>query len=277
MKTLRDKNGFIILDNIKNEYKQTQFIYIFEHNGKKYFFKERSEGMFYNELIAEELAKDYNIPHVHYDIAIYNNKTGVISEDFKKNNLYLSMHEFIYNNGGKENGYINLMDVWNILDEVYDKDIVFKIMNELINIYLFDILIANPDRHDENYGIFTDENSLSPIFDNELLLYEDSIKKSLFEIKIDNLDSRYIYEEKEDINNSLYIFLKESSKTYLNYFKSKLWIISSENINKVFNRIEERTHSKIPSYIKETMLNNFEENRNVILSTIKEIENKRVR
>lgn len=51
-------------------------------NGVKYYFKEcKDVKNVYNELIAEELAKDFGINCAHYDLAIRDDMIGVISED----------------------------------------------------------------------------------------------------------------------------------------------------------------------------------------------------
>jgi len=107
---MKRDNGFIILDNILNidstknfielynslsenpnihivkhcysPYEQLVFYFIY--HGEKYYFKYDSFAPAYNELIAEEIASDLNIPHLHYDLASIGQFQGVLSKDYKK-------------------------------------------------------------------------------------------------------------------------------------------------------------------------------------------------
>ena len=97
MEKYRNKNGFIDISDLKKDARYYSFW--FEYEGYKYYFKKRKNALdLYSELIAEELAKDFNIPSAHYDLAVYNEKTGVISKNvISDDDNYISMRKILIN------------------------------------------------------------------------------------------------------------------------------------------------------------------------------------
>lgn len=280
MKSIRDKEGFINLDKLNeqgfikniidfNIRDEISFVY----NDSTFFFKSVNKN-FYNELLAEEFAKDFEIPCAHYDLAIYNNKKGVMSESvYNENDNVLLLGEILYKNVifGKNN---NLNDIWNKFDEKYDKNVVQNLMNQLVNIFLFDNLMGIPDRHEANLLIIDDKENtrFTPIFDNELILNDDFFKnyKMMF---VDSFSENLI---KSNGNLVLEKFLKISSSGYLEYFKNKLWIIEEENIEKVFDRVEKRIKCKMPKDYKVNIKLRFEKNRNIISNIFNNLESRKM-
>lgn len=201
----------------------------------------------YNELIAEELAHDYNIKCSHYDLVEYMDNLGVISENFLQDNdkfllLYDVLKEYFKENETLEHN--NFKDIYTALEYKYDSSIASKIIDELKNVYTFDVLVANIDRHDKNIGIIENDTiSLSPLFDNEKILSKDSIYEEIYSLR---LDDNY----NEEINNKL---------------EEKIWIIDNNNISKVFERIEYRINSNIPDFIKDETRYRFSENKKRIM------------
>lgn len=201
----------------------------------------------YNELIAEELAHDYNIKCSHYDLVEYMDNLGVISENFLQDNdkfllLYDVLKEYFKKNETLEHN--NFKDIYTALEYKYDSSIASKIIDELKNVYAFDVLVANIDRHDKNIGIIENDTiSLSPLFDNEKILSKDSIYEEIYSLR---LDDNY----NEEINDKL---------------EEKIWIIDNNNISKVFERIEYRINSNIPDFIKDETRYRFSENKKRIM------------
>lgn len=269
MDELRDDNGYIRLDESMLVKIFSLKLFLFKYKDKNYYVKNRENPLCYNELIAEELAKDYGIKCVHYDIAIYNNKTTVISEDFVKDNKYIPMYSLIDSNF-KNN---TLEKIWNTLETMkfnkrhLTKNEVELLMNKIVDIFIFDILIANVDRNPYNYGLLVNGNTIdvAPIFDNEALLHDDALKDSNFLMNVDN----------EISGNVIEYFLNISYSEYFEKFKRKLNIISNENLLSVFNRVEQRTKSKINKGYKQILLEKFEMNKNKLEEIINEVENRK--
>ena len=176
---------------------------------------------------------------------------GVISENFIKENdkfilLYDVLNEYFEENETLEHN--NFKDIYNALEYKYDSLIASKLINELKDVYIFDILVANIDRHDKNIGIIENDTiSLSPLFDNEKILSKDSIYEEIYSLR---LDDKY----NEEIKDKL---------------EEKLWIIDSDNISKVFDRIENYINSNIPDYIKDESRYRFSENKKRIIKRLK--------
>ena len=84
----RDHMGFIELEKLP--IKERQVINVFNActfllKGKRYYFKElKNTNRCYNELVGYELAKDFGMEAVPYDIASYDGFIGYLSEDYMK-------------------------------------------------------------------------------------------------------------------------------------------------------------------------------------------------
>lgn len=277
MEKYRNENGFIDISNLKSNSKFYSFW--FEYDGIKYYFKKRRSSLdVYNELIAEELAKDFDILSAHYDLAIYNGNKGVISKNFiSENDKYIPMKDILINHHEKlckVDKLNNLEDIWETLEDRYkNEEIVEKLMNQLVDIFMFDSLIGNYDRHVSNLGIIENKNGVNfaPLFDNEKIL-SDSILNGVYSLGVDR-DDYYLKILKE---NFLIKFFRVSIPEYIEYYKSKLWIISDENIDKVLKRVEDRTNSMINENLKQKIRDKFEINRNMIENVLDEINQRKL-
>lgn len=257
LEELRDTNGFIDISNLKlNKLENHRNIYNLDFNNKKYFFKTIFNiSSIYNELIAEEIAKDYEIPSAHYDLAVLDGNIGVISENFLKDNeTYTDMSSIlktIYNDPEDKTNHNNLTDIWNALSLIFkDEKIISDLMEQIVNIFIFDILIANSDRHDENYGIITGtKTKMSPVYDNNFMLSGISLYDGDYSIKVES--------NMNEEDNILNKFLSISSLEYTELLESKLWIIEEDNIDKIIKRVEERTNRKIEERFKKNIKRDF--------------------
>ena len=250
--------NIINLDKYSLVYDNDDSIYTFMVDNKKYFFKKNGYDNSINELVGEELAKDFGLSYVHYDFVKYNNEYGVISEDFIKNKKYTNFIEILlyeYDEKYFEREVFNLYDIWNSLSKKYKDDkLVYKLMNQLTDIFIFDFLIGNNDRHDGNIGILEDENgiNITPVFDNELLLEESKALDSVLKV-----DDEYV----DDWRMSFTKFITQSSEKYKDKVKDKMWIIDEENIRSVIERVEKRINSKLREDYKKYIILGFENRR----------------
>jgi len=195
-------------------------------------------------------------------LASYEGMIGTVSEDFLMDgdNFY-HISEIV---SDKHN---NIDSIITKLKEKYpNKDIIEKLKAEIMDILIFDILIANHDRHNENMGIIEndDEIKFCPIYDNELMLDYRSIYNGEYSLDIDNSESD---------ENLIYKILYSADDTYLNKLKSKLSIISPENITTKLEEIEEKIGVEINPNIKNNIQEGFEINYKSINNKLKENTN----
>ena len=275
---MRDINGFINLDetsitNIK--FVKSYNLISFTYKEKNYFYKscKRINEPYY-ELIAEELAKEYDIPSVNYDLATYIESIGVISENFIKDKTsFYTIEELLkiyYKDDIK--GRNNLDDIIKMIKERYkNENISNTLINQLINIFIFDVLIANIDRHDQNIAIVEEDDHITfnKLWDHGNMLSSDAIEDGNYSLHVNRED----YITRND--NILEHFLEKYETTYMSILEEKLKIISEENINSILNRVEERIGNKITPFIKIEVIHKFKENNEMIKSEIKKRKSKK--
>mgnify|MGYP002857460282 CR=1 FL=1 len=246
---IRDSLGLLELDSIgygdicyTRGYSHFYFIY----NETKYYFKRTfSLDTIYNELIAEEIAKEFGILCVHYDLASFRGNVGVICEDFVKDGKYQRLSDILYNDS-----YNNLEQIEQTLKEKYYSDyVVESLMQELINIYMFDIVIGNSDRHVDNLGIL--ENKLGihfgPVFDNDLMLFDNAVYGNYYSIGVGRNDKNY---DGHIVNK----FIETYGEEYRDILLSKMEIVSPDNMQRIIKRVEKRIGTELNDYIKEKIL-----------------------
>lgn len=280
MSLVRDSFGAIILEDLERDcnYKLIQPMYkdnttlkrksIIEYDNNLYYIKLYSkEDMVYNELIAEEIAKDYEIPVSFNDLVSYNGYLGNISKNINDNNtIMVPLSTYI---NPEEN---NLEDIQRIFYHLFDKDTYERLMDQLINIFIFDILIANIDRHTDNIFIesYNGNINFSKLFDNEYMLSSDSIWSNYYTLGVDSKDFNSDCEY-----NMLEKFLTKYVDTkYIDLLKSKLWIIKQDNFEQILKRVEEKIQVPIVGCIREKLMIRMEQNYKNIERIIKEYNGK---
>ncbi len=194
MEKVKRKKGFILLNDLnknpnfkiipwknnelmKKEYGHSNIKYIFYYEGDLYFYKALKLDQCYYELLAEELAKDFNLPTAHYDLAYSKTyKSGVLTKNFKQPNYtyykgYAILEDYLRNCIHKKDencsiyeleeemeSFNSLEGIWAVFEYRYRNrlnkvEIVNKLTNQLVDIFIFDLLIGQTDRHEENWGI----------------------------------------------------------------------------------------------------------------------------
>lgn len=269
---MRDEKGALILEDLINgseveilEFDEATGYGKLCYLGDIYYFKPPFRRVeLYNEILAEELAKDYGIPSTHIELVVCDDKYYILAQDVEENGYKFITISDIINDINGTNRENSLVDIWCHLEKRYkDKNQVEQLMNELVNIFLFDVLIANYDRHSLNYGILEskDEVHFAKLFDNDNLLSKYSIEEGEYAIGIESEDNMFSSENYFDY------FIRYSDDKYINEFKTKLWIIEESNMLEIFKRIEERLKVNLPIDYKKDILNRMNKN----LTKIKEI------
>lgn len=252
-------------DIIKIEYgPKEEIILNFLHNGENYFYKYNWKIIPYSELVACELAKDFGLSCCEYDLAILDGRKGVISKNFKKENTTYTRAENILTEFWHDDRFIeehnNLEDIWDALEYRYQnhpnkREVIENLMNKIVSISIFDIIVCNYDRHTSNWGIMENNEiiDIAPLYDNERIL-STSGKDSFISLTMEDVFRGHLL-------SNLRMFNKVSTENYIDFIKSKMWIISEENLKSVFTRIEEKTSYPMKDSAKEYYLKEYESHR----------------
>jgi len=151
-----------------------------EEEGIKQLFKigRDNTGENWAEKVACEIASLLGLPHAHYELAKYKDKMGTLSNSFigederlvHGNELMIK----VVNSDYPIDQFYKVRDykVETVLSLVKKMEKHFKIQNsvrDFIGYIVFDCLIANQDRHHENWGYIIDSNQklrLAPTYDH---------------------------------------------------------------------------------------------------------------
>ena len=274
MEHLRLSDGWLDLDSFAPVTSTKQFVFDYQQN--KYYFK-RIKNWYscYHELLAEELAKDYGIPCVHYDLAVVHNFMGFVSEHaFHDGAKVVSLDDILaraypFLSWNERRVYNNFEDVGKAFSIYYhNPQVEQELMRQFTNIFFFDIFIANIDRHEKN--LFVEERdgnvSFARLLDNELMLDEFCLSYGVYRIGIDHQDAQslmnpFVIPEGE---NFLEKYLRNCTMEDYQLFLDKLWIISEENVQSALERVSKRIHAPLQSTIEKEILIGFRRNRQMI-------------
>lgn len=286
LENLMNNKEVNIIKNSNDPNRGIQLVFSFKYNNDEYFYKydcprDPFKVSPYNELIAGEIAGYLMIPHIDYDLAVVGGLKGTISKNFRKANVkYLSGKEFLFNNhplGNQDNiaNLNNLEDIRIALEEYYDgnpnyQNKVSELMKKVVNMFIFDLLTGQTDRDYLNWEFieYPDGNlDLQPLFDNIriLILHHflaperyPSVSKTLLKFNPDV--GRYFEENLEE-------FLKFSDKEYVDSLYNNLWVISQENLQNIFTRIEKKTGYPMPLELKQFYLKEFAKQLEFLMET----------
>ena len=238
--------------------------YIFDYNGKKYIFKRAKNGVNkYNELIGEKIANRMNIPCAHYFLGNYKGEDVIISEMFDTRHYY-SMNKFLKSHvhDYDESDDNNLMNIWNSFESVFDEEITKKLMDQLVKIFIFDIMIDNRDRHDENYGLIINggDVNFAPLFDNDMMFDSLSAKQDEISLGLEDGDvDGHLFSQDYNEGDLLTKFLKISDNKYLDELEGYLPIIEEKSIMEILQELR-NDGVDISSDEEETILDSFKYN-----------------
>lgn len=259
----KEKNDFNFIDtNNKYNIKGSRLKRIvIDKNGQYAFFKYEKESFSEScsEKISYEIAKELGYDCAKVELAIDNNKKiGILNYPFIELNSAFESHMDIDAYLNPENlpreKYYKISNIKNTLDELNKE--YFK---SFIRIMIFDALIGEQDRHEENWGIITKNNhsEIAPLYDNGCSLLKD-FKNEKFAYKyynkIKNFDN-YILKSKTAIykenNNQRYnhfelieylnnLYHDDTQKELKNIPK-----LTDEKIEEIVNKIPDNLITKI--------------------------------
>lgn len=251
---------------------------VIDKNGNKAMFKyERSDYMVSeacSEKMSYEIAKVLGYNCAKIELARDNNGTlGVLNYLFINLNSaeHMDAVSYLNINENERPKFYTISNIKKILDEL-DK----QLFKDFIKILIFDALIGEQDRHEENWGIEKVDNTykLSPLYDNGCNL--------LREFKDEKFANQFYNHEKDFfkyIKRSKTIIYKEDNKTKYKHFElieylNKIYHddVQSEliNLNKLTDKKIENIVYKIPDELltkkhKEYIIMYLKERRDILL------------
>lgn len=253
-------------------------VFSFSYEGEIYFFTFDARAEIFSALFAEEVANDMGISNVSYDLARIGNIKGHISKNFitpkakyitGEEILKIAYKEVIYQEL-RENGYIpfdeesdiqvytkynNLEDIWAALEKIYRdrpnmQEIVRHLMSQIVDMFIFDILTGQPDRHTKNWMIveYQDGNvELQPLFDNARAFF-NYLDFTLMCLPITSRQNGFT--PIKNIYDNLQMFLTISTDEFKKRLLKNFWILTDENILNIITRIENKIGCPLSEDIK---------------------------
>lgn len=288
---MKRNNGFLDLTVLKpssfkkSEYSENHFWV--EINDKWHFFK--TSNFPYLELICYKIAKRLDIKAIKYDLAVFADKKGVISPDYRKagyrylpgyevlNNLYNADPDFVGQMGLEEGweeiyespSYLlmnNLEVIWAAIEYGYphiSKEQKIKCIYDLVCQYIFSIFTMQYDKGAQNWELEVSDSELKvvPLFDNEgaftIENYSVSMATSFADIE-------------KPFDESLKKFLAFSSSEYLDLFIEKFEMLKNIDMVDILSSIENEIGCQIPEEEKNNYIRAFNNNVNKIAVILEE-------
>ncbi len=215
-----------LTNNDKEEMLKKEKGYLLKNN-KKYYYKLALPSLEGMELVIEDLAKLVDIKCANYEMLKIDDMYFYISLDVGYPNQFITASSL----GIKST---NLYDIWDYLEKISfnnSKELMLKI----IKIYLFDILIVNPDRRYINWGFIINNNKILDvcILDNELSFTFNNLYISTNgkDYKIKEIPKEYI----KGIND-LFDFLYTSSNDFIELFKEMYNVINPKVVKEILQK-----------------------------------------
>ena len=248
-------------DNLIPNFKGSHTIYNFKMDNDTYYFKEVPNRALVLEMISKSIAFLLGIPYLKESIAILNDKYGLLSKSYLKDddksyNLHNLMQNYFYGNNDDElldyrklASLNNLEDIWFALEDRYeDKNIVKNLMDGITNIFMFDLLVGESDRTLRNIEIIESYNTvtLAPLYDTSSILADKSTA-----LGVDEDD--YLKSDLDKLDK----FIENSDTAYKEKFYSYLNTLDSIGIEKIIEETERENDFIIDNNLKNEIITKF--------------------
>lgn len=241
-------------------FKGSHNIYNFKIDNDIYYFKEVPNRELVMEMISKSIAFLLGIPYLKESIAILNDKYGLLSKSYlKENDKSYNLHNLMQNYFYEYNDELldykklaslnNLEDTWFALEDRYeDEDIVKSLMDGITNIFMFDLLIGESDRTLRNIEVIESDNNivLAPLYDTSSILTDKNTA-----LGVDEDD--YLKSDIEKLDK----FLENSDSSYKEKFYSYLNTLDSIGIEKIIEETERENDFIIDNNLKNEIITKF--------------------
>lgn len=208
----------------------------------------------FNEVLASEIFSRLDMPHIDYQLYFENRKHFSVCKNFTDENTeMITAAELCEDILDWQTGFITYdefqkrCDKYNLkFDEI-----------ELTKMFIVDYLIANEDRHLNNFGFLRDSNTLkwkgfAPIFDSGSSMFYDSMDFELNDIGLSNkmtnskpfnenhLKQLSIFQTVEVLKTLKLDNLNDIGEFYKNLLNKNQRNISENKINKLSSVLDNR-------------------------------------
>lgn len=291
-------SGSEIISTVYTDYILILFYLLNEFKNllKKYNINNYSEYLLLDDNSKVEFSNDLIILVITTSIDCYENNSDISKDEtiYKYFQLFEDV-EMMYNEDfnpkKREKGILltnNLYDLWSII-EIYSTMFKLKLdiegfMNDLINMFIFDILTSHGDRHADNWSVIIDKNTneikLASAYDNSgifclnrkngvPIIYERAIKlmdEKLSEpkrIRVTEMLAQSInsgapglkvemndVKNREKKENLIAKFINHSSDEILIKLEEIINRIDENAIENMFQNIEFKTKKEVPREVK---------------------------
>jgi len=218
-----------------------------------YLVKLEFESTGINELIGKKLADIFEIICPNYDLVEIDDARYIFSEDLNKigkfvgadvlegNNDYLtySLKDLYKNDAWYDKdaeGILHgnsLYDIWSYLEKNYSTKVSRELMQDIVKIYIYDVLFFNFDRGTRNWGILTlNDEPRIVMFDHEFMFNIDAEDSKTLLMNVNFL------EKKSDLYDDFRYFLKESSSEFVSLFKYYFDLVTPELLSQIIKSVE---------------------------------------
>ncbi len=271
------KKDFIFIQEINNKGSREKRTAI-DKKGKKAIFK--YEGYKCSEACSEklsyEIAKILKYDCAHIELASDENGTlGILNYLFVdiREEEHIDAVAYIKKSNEDRKQFYTLKNIKNCLDELDT-----KLFYDFLKIMVFDALVGEQDRHEENWGIIRKDGTykLSPLYDNgdNLLrqFYDESYAQKFYngEKNFDSFIKRsktFIYKEDGKKYNHFEL-IKDLYKEYPKHIKNEI-----SNLQKLTNEEIENIVNKMPDDIitnkhKEYIIKYIKARKQILLDII---------
>jgi len=267
----------------------------FKHNGISYLYKSGygDSGEHWSEKIACELCNLLNLPHAHYELAVYKGVKGVICPDFMPEGGTLNFGNQLLIERVKDYPGTQFFRV-----KAHTLDLVLRILGSsshrvqpplgwkgpdgitkgvevFVGYLMLDAWIGNQDRHHHNWGlIWTKEktNHLAPSYDHGSSLGRNETDKNRFHILNHRgrpgrplLIQEYVEKARSafySTNSSIRLKTTEAFKRAAEKYKNagKLWLnrlerVSDEDVDLILKSIPETEMTQLAIEFTRKLLN----------------------
>ena len=247
-------------------FKGSHNIYNFKIDNDIYYFKEVPNRELVMEMISKSIAFLLGIPYLKESIAILNDKYGLLSKSYlKENDKSYNLHNLMQNYFYEYNDELldykklaslnNLEDTWFAIEDRYeDEDIVKSLMDGITNIFMFDLLIGESDRTLRNIEVIESDNNivLAPLYDTSSILTDKNTA-----LGVDEND--YLKSDIEKLDK----FLENSDSSYKEKFYSYLNTLDSIGIEKIIEETEIENDFIINDSLKDEIITKFNKRINM--------------
>jgi len=177
---------------------RSKYITLHPDTSEEYFFKGSKETPFgeirfptefWSEIVSSKIGQFLGFPMLDYNIAYdsyHKQRIGCISKSMVDNSInqlvegksYLTGFDERYNAEKDKKGY-----TFQFIQGALKKSDFEHYINNIIEIIIFDSIIGNSDRHQENWGIIIDFSYIKDVFDSALRKNDEGLFGYLKKIK----------------------------------------------------------------------------------------------